>query len=411
MNRHLQPNRGALAKGGSPRPAALAHQALIILLVAFNLRGALIALAPVMDQVRSDDALSTSAAGLLLTLPVVCFAAFSPVAPRLARRWGIERVLLVAMALLAAGVLTRLAGGVLALFAGTLAAGAAIGVGNVLLPALVKRDFPMRIGRMTGAYVGVMGVGATLAAGTTVMVQQLTGLGWQGTLALWAVPAAAAAIACLPRSSSRRDGPQVALVPAAVRGLYREPLAWQVTLFMGMQSLIFYSCVAWLPTLFIEHGVPGERAGWLLGVMTLVGLPASLAAPLLAGRRATQVDLMLLMSAFTGAGLLGVVLAPLSAPWLWMVLLGVGQGAAIGIALALLGLRAADSAHAAQLSSMAQGIGYLIAAFGPVMLGALHQLTGSWPLAFVITLVALAFQTASGLGAARDRQIGRPHPP
>lgn len=405
-----QPDRGPLAEDVSPRPAAFPRQALIILLVAFNLRGALIALAPVMEQVRNDTGLSTSAAGLLLTLPVLCFAAFSPVAPGLARRWGIECVLTAVMALLAVGVLTRLAGGDLALFAGTIAAGGAIGVANVLLPALVKRDFPGRIGRMTGAYVGVMGAGATLAAGTTVLVQQLTGLDWRGTLALWAIPAVAAAIACLPRSSSRRDGSEVALVPAAVRGLYREPLAWQVTLFMGLQSLIFYSSVAWLPTLFIEHGVPEDQAGLLLGVMTLVGLPASLAAPLLAGRRATQVDLMLLMSAFTGTGLLGVVLAPVSAPWLWMVLLGVGQGAAIGIALALLSLRAADSAHAAQLSSMAQSIGYLIAAFGPFLLGAVHQLTGSWPLAFVITLVALALQTGTGLGAARDRQVGPPKP-
>lgn len=382
----------------------------IILLVAFNLRGALIALAPVMDQVRQDTGLSTSAAGLLLTLPVLCFAAFSPVAPRLARRWGIERVLTAVMALLAAGVLVRLEASIVSLFAGTVAAGAAIGVANVLLPALVKRDLPGRIGGMTGAYVGVMGVGASLAAGTTVLVQQATGLGWRATLALWAIPALAAVVACRPKSSPRRGSFERPMVPAAVRGLHREPLAWQVTLFMGLQSLIFYSCVAWMPTLFIDHGLSPSQAGLLFGTMNLVGLPAALVIPLLAGRRPTQGGVMLLISAFTGAGLLGVVLAPVAAPWLWMVLLGLGQGGAIGIALALLGLRAADSAHAAQLSSMAQSVGYLIAACGPFVLGAVHERSGSWSLAFAIALVALAFQTLAGLGAARDRQVGRPRP-
>lgn len=392
------------------RSAVPSRQALVVLLVAFNLRGALIAIAPVMEQVRADTGLSTSGAGLLLTLPVLCFAAFAPVAPRLARRWGIERVLAVAMMLLTAGVLLRLGLDELELFAGTIAVGAAIAVGNVLLPGLVKRDFPHRIGLMTGVYVTVMSTGATLAAATTILVQQATGLAWRGTLALWAIPAVAAVLACLKQSSPRGDR-AVAVEPhAAVRGLYRDPLAWQVTLFMGSQSLIFYASVAWLPTLFIDHGLSEGDAGLLFGLMNLVGLPASLMAPLLAGRGPTQTHLILATSALTGAGLLGVVLAPVAAPVLWMVLLGLGQGSAIGIALAIIGLRAADSAHAAQLSSMAQGIGYLIAAFGPLALGAVHELTGSWPLAFVVTLVALAFQVLFGLGAARDRHVGVPRP-
>lgn len=382
--------------------------AMVVLLVAFNLRGALIVLAPVMEQVRRDTGFSTPAAGLLLTLPVLCFAAFSSVAPRVARRWDIEPVLAVAMAVLAAGVFLRSAATSFALIAGTVTLGAAIAIGNVLLPALVKRDFPRRVGLMTGAYVSVMSAGATLAAGTTILIQQASGLPWRGTLALWAIPAIAAMAACLLRSPTRDDEREsVPPVSAAARTLYRDPLAWQVTLFMGLQSLIFYSSVAWLPTMFIDHGFTEADAGLLLGLMNLVGLPASLAAPLLAGRRSPQTRLVLGTSAFTGAGLLGIVLEPASAPFLWMVLLGLGQGSAIGLALTLIGFRAPDSAHAARLSSMAQTIGYLIAAFGPFVLGAIHGLTGSWALAFVVTLLALVLQTLTGWGAARDRQVGR----
>ena len=311
---------------------------------------------------------------------------------------------------LSAGVLLRLAASDLALFAGTVALGAAIAVGNVLLPALVKRDFPDRIGLMTGAYVTVMSAGAALAAGTTILVQQASPLDWRGTLALWAIPAVAALLACLRRSSPRRHASRVAFVRASAGSLYRDPLARQVTLFMGLQSLIFYSSVAWVPSLYIDSGFSPEDAGVLLGVMNLVGLPASLAAPVLAGRRPTQTHLVLASSALGGAGLVGLVFAPASAPMVWMVLLGLGQGSAFGLALAIIGLRAPDSAHAAELSSMAQSIGYLIAAVGPFALGAIHGLTDSWTLAFLATVVALVFQLVSGLGAARDRQVGTPGP-
>ncbi|CAA9482992.1 MAG: hypothetical protein AVDCRST_MAG65-1565 [uncultured Solirubrobacteraceae bacterium] len=391
----------------SPRSIAVGPgPAIVVLLVAFNLRGALIALAPVMEQVRRDTGFSTAAAGLLMTLPVLCFALFSPVAPRLARRWGIEAVLVAAMAVLAVGVLLRSAATGFALIAGTVILGAAIAIGNVLLPALVKRDFPGRIGLMTGAYVTIMSAGATLAAGTTILIQRASGLSWPGTLVLWAIPAIAGMGACLLRSPARDDG-SIPVAPGA-GGLRRDSLAWHVTLFMGLQSLIFYSSVAWLPTLFFDSGFTEADAGLLLGLMNLVGLPASLAAPVLAGRRATQTGLVLGTSALTGAGLLGIIVQPTAAPVLWMVLLGLGQGAAIGLALSLIGLRAADSEYAARLSSMAQSIGYLIAAFGPFLLGAIYELTGSWRLAFVVTLVALIAQILSGWGASRDRQVGRP---
>jgi len=399
-----------LPQGESQGVVADHGSALLLLLVAFNLRGALVALAPVMDQVRRDTGLTASSASLLLTLPVLACALFSPVAPRLARRWGIERVLAMAMLVLAAGVVMRLLTSEPALFAGTLGVGVAIAVGNVLLPALVKRDFPDRIGLMTGAYVTVMSTGATLAAGTTILVQQASGLAWRATLALWAIPAIAALWACQARSAARGPGSEPAVALPVVRGLYRNPIAWQVTLFMGLQSLIFYSTVAWLPSLLLDRGFSERDAGLLFGGIQLISLPASLVAPWLAGRHPTQRGMVIAASALTGVGLVGVVFEPASAPVLWMVLLGIGQGATFGVALAIIGLRSSDSAHTAQLSSMAQSIGYLIAAIGPVLLGWIHQITGSWTLAFLVTLLALAFQLLTGLSSARDRQIGSARP-
>jgi CP family cyanate transporter-like MFS transporter len=191
----------------------------------------------------------------------------------------------------------------------------------------------------------------------------------------------------------------VADAAPAVRGLYRDALAWQVTGFMGLQSLIYYTSVAWLPTLFVAEGLSSARAGFLLGIMNLVGVPVSLAVTLRAGARRAQTDLVLGTTALTAAGLIGVVVAPLTAPVLWMVLLGIGSGASISLALTLIGLRSSDARHAGQLSSMSQGIGYGIAAVGPVSLGIVHSLTGSWRTAFLVPVAALALMGLSGLGA------------
>ena len=398
------PTSGSQAGSSLPPRQRLGRELPIILLVAFNLRAALVALSPVLDEVRHDTGLSSSGAGLLLTLPVLCFAGFSPAATRLARRWGLDRVLLYAMVLLVAGILARLVHPVIALFAGTVVLGAAIAAANVLLPALVKRDHAARIGLMTGSYVTALSVGATAAAGLTVPLQHALGLGWRGAVTVWALPAVVAVLVLWSRHAKTPDAVADAAPP--VRGLYRDSLAWQVTGFMGLQSLIYYASVAWLPTLFVAEGLSPARAGFLLGIMNLVGVPVSLAVTLRAGARRTQTDLVVGSTALTAAGLIAVVVAPLSAPVLWMVVLGIGQGATISLALTLIGLRSPDARHTAQLSSMAQSIGYLIAAVGPVSLGIVHTLTGNWRTAFLITLAALALQCACGLGAARHRQVG-----
>jgi CP family cyanate transporter-like MFS transporter len=381
-----------------------------VVVAAVNLRGPIVAVSPVLESIRADTGMSAGIAGSLTALPVICFGAFAPLAPLFARRLGIEAALSAALAVLAVGVLLRLPSSTAALFAGTVLIGAAIAVANVLLPTLVKRDFARHIGLMTGLYVAVFSVGASLAAGATVPLREATGLGWRPALAVWAVPAALAAILWLPRV--RRSDRRARAAPplGAIGWMWRDRLAWEVTLFMGLQSLGFYATAAWLPTIFVDNGVASGAAGLLLAVATLISVPASLVIPVLAARASSQRRYVVVTVALCGAGLFGLMLAPSAAPALWMVLLGLGQGAAIGLALTFIGLRSPDDHHASELSSMAQTLGYGLAALGPVALGAVHDLTGRWTIPVGLLVILLAPQLLAGLGASRDLHVGRASP-
>jgi CP family cyanate transporter-like MFS transporter len=376
-----------------------------ILLIALNLRPAVVAVSPLVGQIRADLGLSSAAVGLLTTLPVLCFGLLAPLAPRLARRWHLEIVLLGVLILLGTGILLRLVPVLPALFLGSLLAGAAIAVGNVLMPAIVKRDFPRHTGVMTGAYSVTISAGGALAAGVMVPLEQATGLGWRPVLALWAVVAGAGIALWLPwvrRAHGRTSGPPT----TRVRGLWRSPLAWSVTLFMGLQSTQFYALTAWVPTLFTEAGVPAASAGLLLSLSGLASLVTSAVVPVLAARSRTQFHLVALVVGTWLVGYTGLILDPVGLGWLWMVLIGLGQGAGISLALTLIALRSPDAAHTSQLSGMAQGVGYVIACLGPFTLGAVRDATGGWTAPLLVLIGLLVPLVVAGVGAARDRQVG-----
>ncbi|NMH98125.1 MFS transporter [Pseudonocardia sp. K10HN5] len=374
-----------------------------IFLVACNLRPAVVAVSPLLEQIRAAAGLSATAAGVLTALPVLCFGLLAPFAPRLARRFGIERSLLAALVILCAGFALRLIASPVALFAGTVLVGGAIAIGNVLLPGLIKRDFAHRAGLMTGLYTMAISAGGALAAGVTVPVARAAGLDWRGALGLWGLFAAAALLVWL--TQLRRDDHRITTGGSAT-GLWRDPLAWQVTVFMGLQSLSFYAAVAWLPTLFVERGADPSTAGWMLALASFVGIASSLLTPMLADRMRRQSGLVLAVTAVTAAGLVGVITVP-GAEWVSMAVLGLGQGAAISVALTLIVLRAPDGAHASQLSGMAQSVGYVVAAAGPFAVGALHDLTGAWTVPLVVLALLLVPQGAVGAAAGRDRLVGR----
>lgn len=379
-----------------------------VLLIALNLRPAVVAVSPLLAQIRDDLALGGAVGGLLTTLPVLCFGLLAPFAGRLARRIGLETTLLAALLVLAAGILVRLVPSLATLLAGSVLAGIAIAIGNTLMPVVVKRDFRHRTGVMTGAYSTMISGGGALAAAVTVPVEHATGFGWRPTLALWAVLVAIAVALWVPWVIRARRTAAAAPpgAPAAqIRGLWRSPLAWQVTLVMGLQSLQFYALTAWVPTIFVDGGRSATEAGLLLSLSGLSSLVTSAITPVLAARSRTQHHLIALLVGLWVVGLLGLLLAPGALAPLWMVLIGLGQGVGISLGLTLITLRSPDAAHTSELSGMAQGVGYVLAAAGPLALGAIHDATGSWTAPIITLLVLLVPLAAAGVGAARDRHV------
>ncbi|CDF83189.1 cyanate MFS transporter [Pseudomonas knackmussii B13] len=388
----------------SPPPTARRNGLLLLglVLVALNLRPALSSLAPLLHQVRDTTGLSAAAAGLLTTLPVLCLGLFAPLAPRLARRMGAERTVLAILVVLAFGIVLRSLYPVAGLFFGSLVAGASIGIIGVLLPGIVKRDFPHIAGIMTGVYTMALCLGAALAAGATVPLAGWLDGSWQLALASWAIPALLAALIWLPQARQTQHAQRHI---ASVRGLWRDALAWQVTLYMGLQSSLAYIVFGWLPSILIDRGMSPTAAGLMLSGSVLVQLLSALAAPWLGTRGRDQRLVVVLVLALTLAGLLGFLYAPLDSIGLWALVLGLGQGGTFSIALALIVLRSPDAHVASHLSGMAQGVGYTLAAAGPFVVGLVHDLTGGWNAVGAIFVALSVGALLAGLGAGRAKLV------
>lgn len=384
-----------------------------IVLVALNQRPAIVGVGPLLGQIRDGVGLSGTAAGVLTTLPVLCFGLLSPLAPRLARRFGADRVVGATMLVLALGIGLRSAStpALVALFVGTAVVGSSIAVANVLLPSIIKRDFGLRSGPVLGLYAMALSAGAAVAAGVVVPLQDGLGIGWRTTLllmlplalaafVLWAV--AIRTVAVPPAT------PAVAAPPTAPQRitLWRDPVAWAVTILMGATSLQFYGAFAWFPTMLVDEGISDATAGWLLALMGVTGAASSLVVPVLAARAPSQGRFVLVIVAMYVAGWIGMLVAPASGAVAWATLMGLAQGAGISLSLTLIVVRAPDAAHAAELSGMAQTVGYLLAAAGPFLLGAIHDLSGGWTLPMTLMLVALVPLAFFGLQAGRPRLVG-----
>jgi CP family cyanate transporter-like MFS transporter len=392
----------------SETPSVSARSPLLmagVLLVATNMRPVATSLGPVLHEIRSSEHMSGAVAGLLTTIPVLCFGAVAPLAALLSRRLGIARTIALVLCAIVAGLLVRVAGGVALLFAGTVLAAAGAACGNVLLPVVVRRSFSDRIGRMSALYTTALVGVAALAAGVTVPLSHAIGHGWRGGLAIWAVPALLAAVVWLPQL--RRDPPPPPSAVAAVRmrALTRDPITWHLTIFFALQSFGFYALLAWMPSIFQSHGLSSTTAGLLLGLAGIMAVPAALLIPLLAARAREQGPIALATALVTLAGYTGLLLAPAGAPELWAVLVGFGQGASFPLVLTMLVLRSGSARLTPALSTHVQGGGYLLAAAGPFLFGALHDATGSWTVSIVMLMAALVPQVLTGIGAGRDRTV------
>lgn len=394
-----------------------------IALVACNLRPSLSSIGPVLDEVMRDLQLSAGGAAVLTTAPVLCLGLFGPLAPAAARRLGIERTTLLALAAVAVGMALRGAGTFAPLLGGSLLAGAGVGVANVLMPGLLKRDFRDRLALMTGVYSMALCLGAAVAAGATAplrlafghswLARELAANGlplrdWAAALAAWALPALATiAVAALVwrRSIGPGAGPGVT-GPRRVGGLWRDPLAWQVTLFMGLQSTLAYCVFGWLAPILRSRGDDAVTAGLVVSVSILAQTAASLPAPLLAARLRHQSVPAAAVMVLTSGSFLGLLWLPLAWQWGLALALGVGMGGAFSLALMLIVQRAPDGHAAAALSSMAQSVGYTMAACGPLLVGVLHDATGDWSGAAGLFVVAGGAAAVSGALAGRSRLLG-----
>nr|WP_265861881.1 MFS transporter [Streptomyces sp. SKN60] len=402
-------------KGSAARRALLRHPALLlvgIVLASLNMRAALASVSPLVSELAETYGLSSAASSLVTSVPVLFLGLGALVAPWLGRRFGAERVLFGALLLLGVGILVRILPSAAALYGGGVLVGTAIALLNVLMPGLIKRDFPDRAASMTSVYTGAMIAGATVVAAASVPLERSLG-GWQASLGVWSLLAAVAALAWLPqvliaRRGTGRTAEPVRAVPAGAArpvNVWRSALAWQVTLFMGLQSLWSYVLIAWMPTIFTEHGMSRSTAGVVFAFNNLIQVAGAFAVPLLAGRMRGQRPLIALVTTLVAVGYAGLMVAPVQGAWLWSAVLGVGQGGAVGLALTLIVLRSGDAATAARLSGMAQTVGYLLAAAGPLAAGALHQATGSWTLPIAAVLGVCAAALALGLLAARNRTV------
>ncbi|AUO64767.1 hypothetical protein WM46_08305 [Citrobacter freundii complex sp. CFNIH2] len=382
------------------------HGALLIagiLMIATTLRVTFTGAAPLLEAIRTDYGLTTAQTGLLTTLPLLAFALVSPLAAGIARRIGMERSLFAAMLLICTGVAVRSLPDAALLFLGTAIIGCGIALGNVLLPGLIKRDFSQHVARLTGAYSLTMGAAAALGSALVVPLA-LSGFGWRGALLLLMVFPLLALLIWLPQWRNAAHANVTTSRTLHARGIWRSPLAWQVTLFLGINSLIYYVIIGWLPAILISHGYSEAQAGSLHGLLQLATASPGLLIPLVLHRFHDQRCIAALVSLMCAVGAAGFWFMPDQAV-LWTLLFGFGSGATMILGLTFIGLRASSAHQAAALSGMAQSVGYLLAACGPPLMGRIHDAQGNWQIPLLAVAALAIVMAIFGLYAGRNKEI------
>ncbi|ARF82603.1 CynX/NimT family MFS transporter [Kitasatospora aureofaciens] len=400
------------ARPQTERPSAPAKYlgvlfAVAIAAAAVNLRPVVTSLGPLLDPVRADLGMSSTLAGLLAAVPALCFALFGFLAPAAARRIGPIAVITAGMGAITAGVLARsFAGGTAVFLLLTALALAGVAVSNVLLPVVIKRYFPEKVGPMIGLYSMALSAGTALAALVSVPLTSALGGDWRYGLGVWAGLGALALVLWLPVLIAKRErGERAGSAGAPAKlPITRSRTAWAMAGYFGLQATGAYVVMGFLSKIFQDSGIDKGTSGALLAVTMVIGVPVSFVLPNLAARRGDQRLFVVVLASFGIAGYAGLAFAPAGAPWVWAVLVGLSN-CAFPLVLTMIGLRARTAGGVAQLSVFAQGVGYLISIPGPILVGWIYQATGRWygPLGFLALL--LVPQMLFGLRAARARHI------
>lgn len=381
-----------------------------IILVAFNLRPAITSVGPLLGMIRDDIGLTNWSVGLLTSLPLAAFAMMSPLVPRLGRRFTNEYALVFGLLLLVFGIAIRSISLVAFLFIGTLFVGLGIAFCNVLLPGVIKEKFPLKVALMTSIYSTVMTLIAAIASGLSIPFSKGLNLGWNMALLVWIVPAVIAIVLWiyLAKKNKSAEIEQKAHMKHTDKrnNIWRSALAWQVALYMGFQSSFFYITISWLPEILYDYGVDMATAGWMLSLAQLIGVPFSFIVPMIAAKFESQGGIIIALGVFAVVGYCGLLFgSSYIVMVISVILIGVPLGGSFALALALLGMRARNAKQAAELSGMAQSLGYILAAIGPISIGYLFDVTHVWTVPLITLIIISGLVVLFGLGAGRNKYV------
>lgn len=378
-----------------------------IIFIASTLRSPLTSVGPIIAPIRDGLGMSNVLAGFLTTIPLLAFALISPFAPKLSKRFGMELTLFLSLCVLTVGIIVRSIGSLPFMLIGTFMIGIAIAFGNVLLPGLLKLNFPLHIGLMTGIYSISMNISATIASGISVPIVEKTSFGWQGALGIWAILSLIAILFWLPQLKRNTSQKQLDVQRKEEKevSLWRSPLAWAVTFFMGLQSLLFYTTSAWLPEVMGGAGMDAQKAGLMISLLQLSQLPMTFIIPIISSKLKDQRVIVIGTTLLYFIGYIGVMFSNAALFPVWMIAIGIAGGSSFGLAMMFFTLRTNTHNEAAELSGMAQSIGYLLAAIGPVLFGLLHDVTSNWTSSMIIFIIASLFIFVSGMKAGADRKV------
>lgn len=376
-----------------------------VILVSTNLRVPLTSVGALISFIRDDLGISNAIAGSITTLPLLAFAVLSPFAPKIANKIGMEWTIALSLILLIIGIGVRSISGISFIFVGTLFIGLAIAIGNVLIPGIIKMNFPLRVGLMTGIYAIFMNVFGALGSGLSVPIATLGSFGWKGALSIWGILTVISFIVWIPQLKKERGNQKVEIQREKKGSLWHSPLAWKITLFMGGQSLIFYTLITWLPDILYTNGYHSSAAGWMVFLMQFALIPSTFIIPVIAEKLDNQVTLAIVIAALFIIGFTGLLIGSAVLIPLWAIMFGIGCGSAFSLAMMFFTLRTKDGNEAAELSGMAQSFGYLLAAIGPVLVGALHDITNGWMVPIMLLIFISVIVLFTGIAAGKTGQV------
>lgn len=383
-----------------------------IITISFNLRPAITSVGPLIGMIRDEVGLTSGSAGLLTSLPLIAFAVMSPFAARIGNRYSYEGAMLIGLFLLFIGTSIRPVTFSFLLFGGTFIAGLGIAILNVLLPGLIKEKFPFRVGLLTSIYSTTMGIIAAMASGVSIPIANSFNHGWQISLLIWTTPVILALIVWFYLRSKKRvsrhdtDYRQMKYSPSSYKKIWRSKLAWKIAVFMGLQSFLFYVTISWLPEILHFKGLSTQLSGWMLSLTQFIGLPASFIVPVLADKLKSQRGIIIVLTLSYFIGYCGILLSNnftlivISSLFIAFPLSGI-----FALALTLLGKRARTSKDAAELSGMAQSMGYILAAIGPIFIGLLFDLFGSWNIPIIAILITMIILLIFGLLVGKEQYV------